>query len=113
MKILEPLALTMASEEPGQAKMEALYIAKGQQQVGEQELATKMLQIQSKRFYIDVKQNRRGRFMKVAEVSSANGFLFPLAFQIPKSVSKMLGRILCVFLINLPSSLPNCGCYLQ
>lgn len=44
------------------------YIA-GQQQVGEQELATKMLQIQSKRFYIDVKQNRRGRFMKVAEVS--------------------------------------------
>lgn len=41
----------------------------GQQQVGEQELATKMLQIQSKRFYIDVKQNRRGRFMKVAEVS--------------------------------------------
>lgn len=40
----------------------------GQQQAGEQELATKMLQIQSKRFYIDVKQNRRGRFMKVAEV---------------------------------------------
>ena len=45
-----------------------VYFA-GQQQVGEQELATKMLQIQSKRFYIDVKQNRRGRFMKVAEVS--------------------------------------------
>lgn len=43
-------------------------IVSGQQQVGEQELATKMLQIQSKRFYIDVKQNRRGRFMKVAEV---------------------------------------------
>ncbi|KAG0412743.1 hypothetical protein HPB47_010135, partial [Ixodes persulcatus] len=35
---------------------------------GEQELATKMLQIQSKRFYLDVKQNRRGRFIKVAEV---------------------------------------------
>lgn len=35
----------------------------------EQELATKMLQIQSKRFYLDVKQNRRGRFIKVAEVS--------------------------------------------
>ncbi|UYV85143.1 hypothetical protein LAZ67_X004721 [Cordylochernes scorpioides] len=33
----------------------------------EQELATKMLQIQSKRFYLDVKQNRRGRFIKVAE----------------------------------------------
>jgi len=38
----------------------------GGQQV-EQELATKMLQIQSKRFYLDVKQNRRGRFIKVAE----------------------------------------------
>lgn len=35
----------------------------------EQELATKMLQIQSKRFYLDVKQNRRGRFIKVAEVN--------------------------------------------
>jgi hypothetical protein len=41
----------------------------GQQQQGEQELATKMLQIQSKRLYLDVKQNRRGRFIKVAEVS--------------------------------------------
>lgn len=29
-----------------------------------------MLQIQSKRFYLDVKQNRRGRFIKVAEVFS-------------------------------------------
>lgn len=28
-----------------------------------------MLQIQSKRFYLDVKQNRRGKFIKVAEVS--------------------------------------------
>ena len=35
----------------------------------DQELATKMIQIQSKRFYLDVKQNRRGRFIKVAEVS--------------------------------------------
>lgn len=41
----------------------------GQQGQMEQELATKMLQIQSKRFYLDVKQNRRGRFIKVAEVS--------------------------------------------
>lgn len=41
----------------------------GQQQQ-EQELATKMLQIQSKRFYLDVKQNRRGRFIKVAEVGA-------------------------------------------
>ncbi|XP_015786838.1 transcriptional activator protein Pur-beta [Tetranychus urticae] len=35
------------------------------------ELATKMLQIQHKRFYLDVKQNRRGRFFKVAEVGTA------------------------------------------
>lgn len=45
----------------------------------EQELATKMLQIQSKRFYLDVKQNRRGRFIKVAEVSKRTPFtnVFP------------------------------------
>lgn len=43
----------------------------GQQgQQTEQELATKMLQIQSKRFYLDVKQNRRGRFIKVAEIGA-------------------------------------------
>nr|CRZ23872.1 Bm4103 [Brugia malayi] len=35
---------------------------------GEQELASKMLQVQSKRFYVDVKQNNRGRFIKLAEV---------------------------------------------
>ena len=29
-----------------------------------------ILQIQSKRFYLDVKQNRRGRFMKIAEVGA-------------------------------------------
>ena len=37
---------------------------------GEIELATRALQIQSKRFYIDVKQNRRGRFVKIAEVGT-------------------------------------------
>lgn len=34
-----------------------------------------MLQIQSKRFYLDVKQNRRGRFIKVAEVSTSRAHL--------------------------------------
>jgi len=34
----------------------------------EEELMSKTLMIQSKRFYIDVKQNQRGRFMKIAEV---------------------------------------------
>jgi len=42
----------------------------GQQGQLEQELATKMLQIQSKRFYLDVKQNKRGRFIKVAEIGA-------------------------------------------
>lgn len=46
----------------------------GPGQPGEQELASKMLQIQSKRFYLDVKQNRRGRFIKVAEVKNPKLF---------------------------------------
>jgi len=41
-----------------------------QQGNGEEELATRTLHIQSKRFYLDVKQNRRGRFIKIAEVSA-------------------------------------------
>nr|XP_021201809.1 transcriptional activator protein Pur-beta isoform X3 [Bombyx mori] len=45
------------------------------QQPQEQELATKMLQIQSKRFYLDVKQNRRGRFIKVAEIDDRTGYV--------------------------------------
>ncbi len=40
---------------------------------GETELASKMLQIQSKRFYLDVKQNARGRFIKMAEVRALLG----------------------------------------
>jgi len=32
------------------------------------ELATKSLYIQSKKFYIDVKENHRGRFIKMSEV---------------------------------------------
>ena len=42
---------------------------------GVQELATKTLSVQSKRYYIDVKQNRRGKFIKIAEVRT----LFVLA----------------------------------
>lgn len=45
------------------------YSGPGQQQQQEQELATKMLQIQHKRFYLDVKQNQRGRFIKIAEIT--------------------------------------------
>jgi len=36
----------------------------------EADLATKSLQIQSKRFYLDVKQNKRGKFIKVAEIAA-------------------------------------------
>jgi len=36
----------------------------------EKELATQLVQIQSKRFYIDVKENQRGRFIKLAEVGA-------------------------------------------
>lgn len=53
-----------------------LYILDASGQQAEQELATKMLQIQSKRFYLDVKQNRRGRFIKVAEVSAKYSLYF-------------------------------------
>ena len=42
----------------------------GEDPQGEEELASKMLQIQSKRFYLDVKQNKRGKFIKVAEISA-------------------------------------------
>ncbi|XP_066299772.1 transcriptional regulator protein Pur-beta-like isoform X2 [Branchiostoma lanceolatum] len=42
----------------------------GHEEGGVQELATKTLHIQSKRFYLDVKQNRRGRFLKIAEVGA-------------------------------------------
>ncbi|BHF64741.1 hypothetical protein SprV_0200774800 [Sparganum proliferum] len=37
----------------------------------EEDLATVALQIQKKRFYVDVKKNWRGRFMKIAEVVSS------------------------------------------
>lgn len=40
----------------------------GDDRQGGTELATKSIVIQSKRFYLDVKQNQRGRFIKFAEV---------------------------------------------
>lgn len=36
----------------------------------EKELTTRTIQIQSKRFYLDVKENRSGRFIKIAEVGA-------------------------------------------
>lgn len=62
--------LPAANGEPRVLMASNICVIPGQQsQQAELELATKMLQIQSKRFYLDVKQNRRGRFIKVAEVS--------------------------------------------
>lgn len=46
------------------------HYVNGQAAKKETELGSKMLQIQSKRFYIDMKQNRRGRFIKVAEIAA-------------------------------------------
>lgn len=51
----------------------------------EQELATKMLHIQSKRIYLDVKQNHRGRFLKIAEVG-ASGRKSRLVMSIPVAI---------------------------
>jgi len=36
----------------------------------EKDLCTKMVQIQTKRYYLDVKENRRGKFIKVAEIAA-------------------------------------------
>lgn len=36
---------------------------------GVKDIATKSLYIQSKKFYIDIKEGKRGKFMKLAEVS--------------------------------------------
>jgi len=47
------------------------------------ELATKSLYIQSKKFYIDVKENRRGKFIKISEVIFSvvvNGYMFIVHF---------------------------------
>jgi hypothetical protein len=49
----------------GRAESESSAADEGEQQ----ELASRILQIQSKRVYVDVKQNKRGRFMKISEVA--------------------------------------------
>ncbi|KAM3599794.1 uncharacterized protein V6R79_011711 [Siganus canaliculatus] len=51
------------------------YAQSGSQQQGTdiQELASKRVDIQKKRFYLDVKQSGRGRFLKIAEVWIGRG----------------------------------------
>ncbi|CAF0940564.1 unnamed protein product [Adineta ricciae] len=64
------------SEQQGLSLKQTIFVftfvtlEKGGPAIHEEELASKALHIQAKRFYLDVKQNRRGRFLKIAEVSS-------------------------------------------
>lgn len=51
-------------------------------QVEEQELASKTLQILNKRFYLDVKQNDRGRFIKITE-AAVNGHKSRILMSVP------------------------------
>jgi hypothetical protein len=54
-----------------QQKSRSFALLKGGDKQGqEQQLASRLVIIQSKRFFLDVKQNRRGRFIKVAEISA-------------------------------------------
>ncbi|WAR03131.1 PURA-like protein [Mya arenaria] len=57
-------------EQQAQGEIEGQIKKEDEAVSGEQELATRTLTIQSKRFYLDVKQNRRGRFIKIAEVGA-------------------------------------------
>ncbi|XP_030625035.1 purine-rich element-binding protein gamma [Chanos chanos] len=49
------------------------YVLPGTQGIDIQELASKRVDIQKKRFYLDVKQSARGRFLKIAEVWIGRG----------------------------------------
>lgn len=46
------------------------------------ELASRAVPVQSKRFYVDVKQNERGRYLKLAEVSLFYFSIFTTLLQI-------------------------------
>lgn len=55
---------------------------KGERDENTDELATRSLRIQSKRYYVDVKQNQRGRFMKLVEGlpnGNKNRISFPMS----------------------------------
>ena len=76
---------------------------------GEQELDSKMLQIQSKRFYLDVKQNRRGRFIKIAEVSflCVTKFILSHAPQLVCNNTLTCKRVVILFRKSLPMYIWN------
>lgn len=63
-----------------------------QQPMETEELASKMVFIQNKRFYLDVKQNRRGRFIKIAEVTpGGNKNRLTLSMPIANEFRNILG----------------------
>ncbi|KAL3079361.1 hypothetical protein niasHT_037691 [Heterodera trifolii] len=67
---------------------------RGEEEVkGGKEIASKTLNIQSKRFYLDVKQNDRGRFVKLAEVAmnGRKNRLF-MSMRICKNIKELLGK---------------------
>lgn len=68
------------------------YVLDGQQ--AEQELASRTLRIQNKRFYLDVKQNRRGRFVKITEAGNGGHksrilMSITVALEMQEKVSKL------------------------
>ena len=60
-----------------------IHILGEQRRDDNEELATKTLRIQSKRYYVDVKQNNRGRFIKLVEVKL---FMLPSNFHDEKLI---------------------------
>lgn len=67
-------------------------------QVEEQELASKTLQIRNKRFYLDVKQNDRGRFIKLTEVTPTGHKMrilmsVPAAFEFKEKMDEIIETI--------------------
>ena len=47
---------------------------------GVEDLSSNILQIQAKKFYLDVKQNKRGRFIKISEVLLFYSFILLNSF---------------------------------
>eukprot|EP00061_Rhincodon_typus_P018551 g47764.t1 len=89
----EVVVVAAAAEEEEQGDVEAPQPAKGRDPslaVGPppslletQELASKRVDIQNKRFYLDVKQNAKGRFLKIAEVVGSAGRKSRLTVSMP------------------------------
>jgi hypothetical protein len=83
----------------------------GQQLVGppsdEKELASKVLQIQQKRFYVDVKENTRGRFLKMTEVdTSGRKSRVVMTMSLAKEFKEHLST-LCTLYASLGSPTPD------